>query len=351
MAADGDPADWLCVSQVEPTDPRLWVFANINKRRKDQGAVQGGGQQAKSRSRKSAAAEKNYLLVERAESVRNALESQYEVASLLVQPAFLEELRPVLRRRSQRTRTQVPGRCEDVAGPHSSIQVFVASAEAIEETTGLCVTDKATLAFAALVRQPTTESLVDAVPASADPSQPLRVLALDGLTDADNVGKLMRVAFALRVGAVLCSAACCDPLHPRAVRASMGLALRLPVLRGDLVSMLAALRSTGVATVAAVVQDGARFMDEFPRGALPKRWALVIGSEHFGVCDDVRRMCDILMKMRMAPGVDSLNAVVAGGVMLYGCVEREGDDAASEAEPNAPLGLEGYRTGGVQITS
>merc|ERR1711972_345436 len=143
---------------------------------------------------------------------------------------------------------------------------------------------------------------------------PLRILALDGLTDAANVGALVRIAAAFGVVAVLCSSVCCDPFLPRAVRASGGYVFHVPILRGDLVAMLHELRANDVVVAAAIVQEGARFLDEVAH--MPKRWALIVGSEHFGVSEVAREACDELLKIRMAPGVDSLNVVVSAGVLL-----------------------------------
>merc|ERR1712050_368147 len=105
--------------------------------------------------------------------------------------------------------------------------------------------------------------------------QALRVLALDGLTDAGNVGALVRIAKAFGASAVLCSTDCCDPFHPKAIRASQGHVFNLPVLQRDLPAMLSELRDKwSVLTVSAIVQDGAQFLDEVK--AVPRRWALVV---------------------------------------------------------------------------
>merc|ERR1712226_1191236 len=98
------------------------------------------------------------------------------------------------------------------------------------------------------------KSVLECIPAAANVDAPLRVLALDGLTDAANVGSQMRIAAAFGVTAVLCSAACCDPFHSKAVRTSAGQVFQVPVFRGDLPTALQELRTRGVVTAAAIVQ-------------------------------------------------------------------------------------------------
>ena len=75
--------------------------------------------------------------------------------------------------------------------------------------------------------------------------------------------------------------------------------------------------------ISSVVQDNSKFMDDIPSNSLPTAWMLVIGSEHFGVSQEVRAISEECLMVRMAAGVDSLNANVAAAVLLNGLVERE----------------------------
>eukprot|EP00913_Durusdinium_trenchii_P003642 g3370.t1 len=127
-----------------------------------------------------------------------------------------------------------------------------------------------------------------------------------------------------RLASILLSTDCCDALSPRAVRVSLGHVFHIPLLQGNLVAMLDELKQAKVMTMAAIVQD-AKFLDEVP--ILPQRWALVLGSEHYGVSAAVRAVCDLPLKVRMADGVDSLNVVTSAGVLIHGCVEREHSDS------------------------
>lgn len=113
---------------------------------------------------------------------------------------------------------------------------------------------------------------------------PLRILVLDGLTDASNVGALVRVAAAFSASAVLLSRDCCDALGGRAVRASGGHAFHVPLLQADLVPLLLELRQQGVWLMAAIVQE-ASFLDE---ARALGRLALVPGGRGAGALGAAR---------------------------------------------------------------
>eukprot|EP00397_Hematodinium_sp_SG-2012_P026328 GEMP01027575.1.p1 GENE.GEMP01027575.1~~GEMP01027575.1.p1 ORF type:complete len:450 (+),score=93.58 GEMP01027575.1:44-1393(+) len=142
-----------------------------------------------------------------------------------------------------------------------------------------------------------------------------RLLALDGLVDAENVGSLLRSAACFGVDAVLLSQDCCDVWYRRCVRVSMGHVFKIPTFRVDLPGTLQQLRQDGFETYGAIVQD-----DTVPLGSIRRRkepWCLVVGSEHFGISDAVRAECGTKVKIEMSPDVDSLNVGVAAAVLLH----------------------------------
>ncbi|OLQ14422.1 putative tRNA/rRNA methyltransferase YsgA [Symbiodinium microadriaticum] len=250
------------------------------------------------------------VLAEGYDAVLLLLASQHSCKEVLLQPHMESEVNRVLQ-----------GRPADVgrAGPSS---ILSSSIEVIEEVTEIRLgAGRAKLAFALADRRRAPASLHAVLPGLAASSAPLRLIILDGLTDAANVGTLFKVAAAFGLSGVLCSPGCCDPFSARAVRVSGGQVFSMPCYQGDLPEALHHLRAEGVLTLAAVVQEGAVYFDEVQE--LPRRWAMVLGSEHFGVETAVREACDKLVKIRMASGVDSLNVVISGGVLVHGCVERE----------------------------
>ena len=143
-----------------------------------------------------------------------------------------------------------------------------------------------------------------------------RLLALEGVQDPGNVGTLLRSAAAFGFDGVLLGPGCAAPFAPKTLRASMGAAGRLPVLVvSDLPAALTALRGRGVTCLAAALYHS-RPLDEvgtdFPGGV-----CLVIGSEGQGLTDAAVAACDAAVRIPMADLVESLNAGVAGSVLLW----------------------------------
>ena len=143
-----------------------------------------------------------------------------------------------------------------------------------------------------------------------------RILALDAVQDPGNVGTLLRSAAAFGFDAVLLGPGCAAPFSPKVLRASMGAAGRLPLgVCADLPAALGALRGRGVACLAAALYK-ARPLDavgtQFPGGV-----CVVIGSEGQGLSDAAIAACSAAVRIPMTDRVESLNAGVAGSILLW----------------------------------
>ena len=143
-----------------------------------------------------------------------------------------------------------------------------------------------------------------------------RILALESVQDPGNVGTLLRSAAAFGFDAVLLGPGCAAPFSPKVLRASMGAAGRLPLgVCADLPAALGALRGRGVACLAAALYK-ARPLDavgtQFPGGV-----CVVIGSEGLGLSDAAIAACSAAVRIPMTDRVESLNAGVAGSILLW----------------------------------
>ena len=151
----------------------------------------------------------------------------------------------------------------------------------------------------------------------------VRLLALDGIGDAANLGAMLRCASAFGVGAVVLSAACCDAWSRRSVRVSMGHVCRVPIVRvRDLAAEVRALAAARVRAYAAVL-DAARLLADVDRGGVPAAWCCVFGNEGHGISERVAEACAERIRIDIADGVDSLSVPVACGILLNGLKERE----------------------------
>jgi TrmH family RNA methyltransferase len=138
------------------------------------------------------------------------------------------------------------------------------------------------------------------------------LIVLDGVQDPGNAGAIVRAAEAFgATGAVFLKGAV-SPYNPKCLRASAGSLFRLPIVAAfDPSLLLAALEQKRVALFAALPRAELLAAD----AALSGRCALVIGSEGHGVSAQLR---DRAKGLRIPThGVESLNAAVAAGVLLY----------------------------------
>jgi TrmH family RNA methyltransferase len=140
------------------------------------------------------------------------------------------------------------------------------------------------------------------------------VLLLDGLQDPANVGAILRAAEAFGAGGVVLTPGTASPFAPKAFRASAGSAMRVPVVKNVLsTDAIAWARSAGATLAGADSHDG-----EDPdtlRGVAPL--VLAIGSEGHGLSAPVVTALDLRVKIPVSPRVESLNAAVAAGILLY----------------------------------
>jgi len=142
------------------------------------------------------------------------------------------------------------------------------------------------------------------------------LVALDGVTNPDNVGGVFRNVMAFGADGVLLGPGCADPLYRRALRVSMGGALVTPSATvPDWPDALARLRSAGF-TIAALTPDPAA-VDITAFGDVPERLVLLLGSEGEGLSATSRAATDVHVRIAIAPGVDSLNVATAAGIALH----------------------------------
>lgn len=142
-----------------------------------------------------------------------------------------------------------------------------------------------------------------------------RYLALERVQDPGNVGTLVRSAAAFGFDAVLLSEGCASPYAPKTLRASMGAAVRVPVIEvGELVPALQKMRAEGIACLAAALYNS-RPLDM--AAAADGGVCIVIGSEGQGLDARTIAACSAAVRIPMTDRVESLNAGIAGSILLW----------------------------------
>jgi tRNA G18 (ribose-2'-O)-methylase SpoU len=235
--------------------------------------------------------ERRQLFVAEGEKVvRRLLESDFPVVSLLLTREWLEQLEPGLHNRPE------------------SIQVFVATKEEIEQITGFSCYQG--VKAVGRIHEPATLDTV--LPRSP---RPWFFVALDGLSNAENLGVVVRNCAALGAQALIVGETSGSPFLTRAIRTSMGAIFRLPAVEvPDLVEALTTLRARGVRCVAAHTHANQRNLS---RVDFTSDCCVVLGSEGHGLSVPVLATCDEAVAIPMHRGVDSLNVGSAAAAFLY----------------------------------
>jgi 23S rRNA (guanosine2251-2'-O)-methyltransferase len=156
-----------------------------------------------------------------------------------------------------------------------------------------------------------------------DAGEEVLVVALDGVTDPRNLGAVIRSAAAFGGHGLLIPERRSAGVTAGAWKASAGAAARLPVARAtNLVRALEDYKKAGL-FVAGLDADGEIELDALEVAVDPL--VLVIGSEGKGLSRLVRQTCDLVVRIPMAGGNESLNAGVAAGIALYEVARRRAE--------------------------
>jgi 23S rRNA (guanosine2251-2'-O)-methyltransferase len=147
-----------------------------------------------------------------------------------------------------------------------------------------------------------------------DNSEPLFVLILDLIQNPQNLGTLIRTADAVGVHGILLPLARAASVTPAVVQASSGASEHLLIAQVNLVQSMVALKEQNVWIAGLEGSPEARPLEQV---RLDGPLALVVGNEGEGLRALVRKTCDYLVRLPMVGHVESLNASVAGSVMLY----------------------------------
>jgi 23S rRNA (guanosine2251-2'-O)-methyltransferase len=144
--------------------------------------------------------------------------------------------------------------------------------------------------------------------------EPPFVLILDSLQDPQNFGTLIRTAEAIGVHGIVIPLARSVEVTPAVVNASSGASEHMLIAQANLSQTIDSLKAedvwvVGLDQAGTEIQPGSRHL----KGAL----ALVVGSEGEGLHELTRKKCDIVLKLPMRGKIESLNAAVAGSVVLY----------------------------------
>jgi len=225
--------------------------------------------------------------------IRRALAAGHQPRSFLMARKWLESFADVL------------------ATLPADFPVFVGEDDVLTEITGFHLHRGALAAM----RRPALPSAAELLAATSSGSS--RIAIFEDIVDHTNLGALFRSAAALGVDAVLITPSCADPLYRRSIRVSMGTVFQVPWAR--LTSWpqdVTLLHDAGYTVAALGLNDDAVPLAVLTRKC-PDRLALILGTEGDGLNHRTLAAADMVVKIPMSHGVDSLNVAAASAVAFY----------------------------------
>lgn len=201
---------------------------------------------------------------------------------------------------------RLAGMAETLSEAPENLPVYVASSAVIDAIAGFHI-HRGILAIGRKGEPVPVDEMLASLPPRA------LLLALVGISNHDNMGAIFRNAAAFGADAVLLDDTCCDPLYRKAIRVSVGAALKVPYAVADSAEDLAGALSKAGFDQVALSPAGALDIRDVER---TDRMALYLGTEGDGLPETlIRRLKTV--RISMAEGFDSLNVAAASAIALH----------------------------------
>jgi tRNA G18 (ribose-2'-O)-methylase SpoU len=260
----------------DPLDPRLTDYVGLTDSARRMSHEPGLG----------------YFIAEGDQVVRRAAAAGYPPRSVLVSPQRLADLSPEIQALD----------CEVLVGDYPLLKAV----------TGFHVHRGVLASFGRLPLRTVDDVLTGA----------RRVVVLEGMNNATNLGAVVRSAAALGMDAVLLTRTCCDPLYRRAVRVSMGEVFEVPyAFLDEWPGALADLAIRGFRVLALTPDPTAVSLRDLSIGP-DERVAVLLGAEGPGLTEDAMASSTERVRIPMAGAVDSLNVGAAAAVAFWAVSDR-----------------------------
>lgn len=228
--------------------------------------------------------------------VQRLFDSDLEITSVLMTSDWLAKYRHRIEERQE------------------GIDVFIAEKKLLERIVGFSL-HQGIMAVGKIPRQVSIEEIL------SQAHQPYLLVAIDRLTNAENLGVLVRNCAAFGVQALLVGETSSSPYLRRAVRNSMGAVFKLAVIHcSHLTQSLQKIRTQHhMDVVAAHPHAEQKSVSEIDFG---RNCCIVFGSEGSGISQEVLAVCSHKTAIPMQNGVDSLNVASASAVLLFEAVRQ-----------------------------
>lgn len=255
---------------ADPADPRLADYVGLRD----------------ASLRRHLESERGLFIAEGEKVIRRAIEAGYRPRSFMLAPRWLDSLRDVI----------------------GDAPVYRVSESTAETVSGFHVHRGALAAMHRELRH-----------SMADLLGLRRLMVCEEIVDHSNVGAILRNAAGLGWNGVLLAPRSADPLYRRAIKTSMGAVFSLPWARlDDWATAVPTLRAAGFTVAALALREDAVELGDFAAGLAPgQRLAVLLGTEGAGLSTRWIDQADVVLRIPMRAGIDSLNVAAASAIAGY----------------------------------
>ena len=139
------------------------------------------------------------------------------------------------------------------------------------------------------------------------------ILMLDDIQDPGNLGTIIRSSAAFGIDTIVVSPKTVDIYNIKVLRATQGMLFHINIIVRELDSFITKLKQDNYKIYGTKVDKGVNIKDI----SINNKYALVMGNEGKGISDNVSKLCDEYLYIKMNDNVESLNVGVATSILLY----------------------------------
>ena len=139
------------------------------------------------------------------------------------------------------------------------------------------------------------------------------ILILDDIQDPGNLGTIIRSSAAFGIDTIVVSPKTVDIYNIKVLRATQGMLFHINIIVRELDSFITKLKQDNYKIYGTKVDKGVNIKDI----SINNKYALVMGNEGNGISDNVSKLCDEYLYIKMNDNVESLNVGVATSILLY----------------------------------
>ncbi len=146
-----------------------------------------------------------------------------------------------------------------------------------------------------------------------------KIILLDNIKDAGNLGTIIRSACAFGMDGILLFGECVDEFSSKVIRSSAGNIFKIPIIHLgiDTLLMQKIKKTHKIISTVAPLGDYAKTAQDCSEINYPKKYVIALGSEASGLCEEILKISDLFVTLKTENNVESLNLAVFAGIIFY----------------------------------